>query len=305
MAQNSWPSPSYNSRSVTDLEYEKLSARFSDDGVYGSPADSAVVTAGTGLTVNVRAGVYASVRGHAWTSGTSTVSLPVGANSSGQTRIDRVVLQLDRSTWNVQAIVKPGTPGAGPPALSQQTGDTGTYEIPLAQVTVINNATAVTVTREELYVGSRTRACTSTTRNPNPARGEECFETDTGRWMGWNGTSWVTLYEDTGQLPIGAGWSTWEAFGDNIAQKRSGIVELRLAVRRKDSTFTAADADGSQIGVLPAAIRPSRFEYGSGQFNNGASCRIEVRTDGTVWAKYASKDVPAGYSLLATITYLA
>lgn len=116
MAQDSWPSPAHNARAVTDTEYEKIAARFSDDGVYGVPSDAAAVAAGIGLSVDVRPGVYASVRGHAWSSGTAAVNLPVAANSSGQKRIDRVVLRLDRSDWTVRAVVKPGV--AGVPGLS-------------------------------------------------------------------------------------------------------------------------------------------------------------------------------------------
>lgn len=119
MAQNSWPSPTYNARAVTDLEYEKLSARFSDDGIYGSPSDTAVVAAGVGLSVDVRANVYGSVRGRAWSSGTTAVNLPVASNSSGSTRIDWVVLRLDRSTWNVRAVIRQGTPAPAPPPSSR------------------------------------------------------------------------------------------------------------------------------------------------------------------------------------------
>ncbi|MEU0458654.1 hypothetical protein ABZ322_38100, partial [Streptomyces sp. NPDC006129] len=151
---------------MTDVEYERLAARFSDNGVYGTPADAAVVSPGVGLNVTVRAGVYASVRGHGWTSGADGDTLPIAANSSGQTRIDRIVLRLTRADWTVRAVVKQGTPGAGVPSLSQSTGDTGTYEVPLAEARLLSGATSVTVTRKELYVGTRVRPCTSSTRNP-------------------------------------------------------------------------------------------------------------------------------------------
>lgn len=304
MAQSSWPSPNHNSREVTDAEYEKLSARFSDDGVYGDPTDTAAVSAGTGLQVVVRSGLEASVRGHYWTSGTTSLTLTVASNSSGSQRRDWIVLKLDRSTWDVTAALHQGTAGAGLPALTQNTGTTGVWEIPLGYVQVNSGAGSVTVVPWTQYVGSRVRPAKSSTRTV-AGLGALLYEQDTGQWVGWNGTSWVTVYQDTGQLSIGAGWSVWEAFGDNLAQKRQGVVELRLAVRRKDSTFTAADADGSLIGVLPAAVRPPHFEYGVGHFNNGASARIEIQTNGQVWVKYASKDIAAGFSMLATVTYLA
>ncbi|WP_073946531.1 hypothetical protein [Streptomyces kebangsaanensis] len=255
MAQDSWPSPAHNSRAVTDTEYEKIAARFSDDGVYGSPSDAAVVSAGTGLQVNIRADVYASLRGHAWTSGTSTVSLPVGANSSGQTRTDRVVLRLDRSTWTVRAVVKAGTPGGSAPALTQQTGDTGVYEIPLARVATASGASAVSVTREELYVGARVRTCTSTTRNPSPVRGEMCFETDTGRVLVWTGTAWKIVYEDSSAIIVDATVSGWSKTADSVIDYQAGTVHFRLGNYTRTGGTVASSTDTRLPVLIPAAYR--------------------------------------------------
>jgi hypothetical protein len=262
VAQDSWPSPAHNDRAVTDTEYEKIAARFSGDGVYGDPADAAVVTAGTGLSVNVRANVYASVRGHAWTSGTSTVNLPVTANSSGQTRVDRVVLRLDRAAWTVRAVVKPGTPGGSAPALTRDTGDTGVYEVPVATVTLVSGANSVTVARGELYVGVRIRPCTSTTRNPNPAPGEMCFETNTGRVRVWTGAAWLGLFDDSGTVAVNSPLSAWTISVDSILQKRNGNVHLRLGTFQR-AAGTLAAADESRLPILiPAAYRhPTRDQY--------------------------------------------
>lgn len=305
MAQDSWPSPAHNSRNVTDLEYEKIAARFSDDGVDGSPADTAVVAAGTGLQAVVRAGVLASVRGHAWTSGTTDVNLTVGANTSGQTRTDRVVLRLDRATWTVLAVVKQGAPGAGAPALTQDTGDTGVWEIPLARITVINNAASVTVTRDEQYVGARIRPCTSTTLPAFPRRGEMVFEQNTGRWRAWNGTSWTTLYEDTGELTLGPGYAAWEFYNENVGRKVNGLVTLRISVRRVGSTFTTTDADGTKLVTIPNALKPiDRYHFFTGRFTlSGGVARIEVRTNGEVWATNPTADVTPGRALELSMTY--
>ncbi|WP_405925403.1 hypothetical protein [Streptomyces sp. NBC_00035] len=289
MAQNSWPSPAHNSRAVTDIEFEALAARFSDDGVYGSPTDTAVVSAGTGLNVNIRADVYASVRGQAWISGTSTVTLSVGANSSGSTRVDRVVLRLDRSVWTVRAVVKAGTPGAGAPALTQQTGDTGVYEISLATVTVLNGAASVTVTRAELYAGTRMRACTSSTRNTNPLVGELCMETDTGRVRVWNGTAWIILYSDSGVVAVNSPLLAWDIVADSVLQVRSGTVHLRLGgFRRVGATLTAGTASRLPV-LIPSAYRhPSRDQYVVAYVSGLAIARLIVYSSaderpGQVW----------------------
>lgn len=262
MAQDSWPSPAHNARAVTDTEYEKIAARFSGDGVYGEPGDAAVVTAGTGLSVNLRANVYASVRGHAWTSGTSTVNLPVTANSSGQTRVDRVVLRLDRATWTVRAAVKQGTPGLWPPLLTQDTGDTGVYEVSLANVTLVSGANSVTVARNELYVGVRIRPCTSTTRNPNPTPGEMCFETNTGRVRVWTGDSWLGLFDDSGVIGLNSPLLAWSIGTESVLQKRNGNVHLRLGSFQR-AAGTLASGDESRLPVLiPAAYRhPNRDQF--------------------------------------------
>jgi hypothetical protein len=255
MAQSSWPSPAHNDRAVTDVEYEKIAARFSDDGVDGKPSDAAVVTAGTGLNVTVRAGVYATLRGHAWTSGTSNVTLAVGANSSGQTRTDRVVLRLDRSDWTVRAVVKAGTPGAGAPALTQSTGDTGTYEIPLADVTVLNGAASVTVTRRELWVGSRVRPCTSSSRNPAPTVGEMCLETDTGMVRMWDGASWVTIRRTDDTANVDVTLSAWTPTGSSVLERRGDICVLRTAYFERKTSALAAASDSRLPLLIPSAHR--------------------------------------------------
>ncbi|MFI9600319.1 hypothetical protein ACIHCX_10640 [Streptomyces sp. NPDC052043] len=281
MAQDSWPSPAHNARGVTDTEYEKIAARFSDDGVYGSPSDAAVVAAGAGLAVNIRADVYASVRGHAWTSGTSTVSLPVGSNTAGQTRTDRVVLRLDRSTWTVRAAVKPGTPGGSAPTLAQQTGDTGTYEIPLARVTVLNGASAVSVAREELYVGSRVRSCTSSSRNPSPARGEMCFETDTGIVRVWTGTAWKIVYEDSGTIVVDAAVSGWSATSGSVLQKHNGVVYMRLGNFNRTGANLAAGTESRLPVLIPAAYRHPNRDHSVMAYTTGVEIsRLVIYSNG-------------------------
>ncbi|MET9729679.1 hypothetical protein ABZZ79_03130 [Streptomyces sp. NPDC006458] len=260
MAQNSWPSPAYNARAVTDPEFEAMSVRWSDDGVYGTPGSARVITEDTGLNVRVRPNMAASVRGHHWTSGPTSSTLPVGANVSGQTRVDRVVLRLDRSTWTVRAVVSDGTPGAGPPALTQDTGDSGFYEIPLAEVTVLSGAAAVTVRRNELYVGSRVRPCTSTTRNPSPLQGELCYENDTGRVYQWSGSAWVVLYRPRVDTEADSPVASWSKRGTSIVTRTGDLVTLRTATF--DRTATLAAAYDSRLPLLiPADYRPALHHY--------------------------------------------
>lgn len=67
--------------------------------------------------------------------------LTIGNNTSGSTRIDLVVVRMDRAANSCVAVIKVGTPGAGAPALTQVAG--GLWEYSLAQVTVANGAASI------------------------------------------------------------------------------------------------------------------------------------------------------------------
>ncbi|MFF2525889.1 hypothetical protein [Streptomyces liangshanensis] len=262
MAQDSWPSPAHNARAVTDPEYEQLAARFSDDGVNGSPADPPVVSAGAGLNVTVRAEAAASVRGHAWYSGTSPVTLPIAPNATGQPRTDRVVLRLDRATWTVRAVILQGTPGSGAPPLTRDTGSTGTWEVLLAQVTVPAAATSVTVVRSELYIGTRVRPALSTQLNPYPDLGEMAYETNTGRMRVWNGSSWSLLLDGSGVVSINSPLAAWSNEVESVLEQKNGVVHLRLgAFERLVGTLSAGDESRLPVLIPPAYRHPTRDQY--------------------------------------------
>lgn len=218
MASNSYPRPGYNSGAVTDVEYEALAAQYANDGLVGLPTDPVMAYGdSSGRQVKVRASRKAIVRGRVYDSGGSDIILSIGANSSGSTRVDLVVLRLDRSTSAVTEAVVAGTPGAGPPAVTQSTGTSGTYEIPLAQVTVVNGASTIAatdVTPLAWYVSpSGTVMCTSTTRPTGVPRrtGMTIQESDTGLRYTWDGTAWRLLLDDN----AGKGARDITRVGDN------------------------------------------------------------------------------------------
>ncbi|EYT84015.1 hypothetical protein CF54_03965 [Streptomyces sp. Tu 6176] len=262
MADESYPSPGHNDRNVSDVEYERIAARFSDDGVYGDPKDTQVVSAGTGLSVTIRADVAASVRGHGWYSGAAAISVPLDANVAGQARTDWIVLRLDRSDWTVKPAIVTGTPGAGAPALTQQTGETGVYEIPLAQARVLGGASSVSVTRAELYVGTRCRPCTSTTRNPTPRISELGWETDTGRVILWDGIAWRVVYDSPSTVGIDTPRVGWNVSVGSVLEQRSGIVTLRLGTWQRTGPDVASATESMLPVLIPAAYRPvNRMHY--------------------------------------------
>ncbi|MCF2130105.1 hypothetical protein L1I79_27285 [Strepomyces sp. STD 3.1] len=288
MAQASWPSPAHNDRAVNDAEYEKIAALFSGDGIYGDPTHTAVVTAGIGLNVAVAADVYGSLRGHAWTSGSSGDTLAIAPNVSGQTRVDRVVLRLTRSTWTVRAVVKEGTPGAGPPVLS--TGDGATYEVLLANVTVLNGASSVSVVRGEQYVGSRIRPCRSTALTyPSPRLGDVLWEVDTGRLRLYDGAALRTIYSYTPDVLVNAAASGWRNEVDAILEERSGTVTLRLGSFQRTGGTLSGGTESRLPALIPAAYRPPvRDQYVIAYVTGVAIARITVHSknherSGQVW----------------------
>lgn len=195
MAQTSWPSPGA-SRTVTDPQYEQLVAPQYTDGLIGQPADAPAVSAdGTTRQVTVRAGLQAQLRGHGWSSGTTDTALAIGANTAGSSRTDLVVLGLNRSTWDVSAYVKAGTPGAGAPALQVDTGSSGIYEMPLAEVSVPVGATVIapTAIKARAWYARPAGAASGgvDTRPPSPTPGMHLWESGTA--YVWNGAAWERI----------------------------------------------------------------------------------------------------------------
>lgn len=134
----------FDLRDHTEAEFAEVLGDFLMDGVIRNRDAQAqgmlAVTAPGGMTVNVAVG-RAMVQGF-WYKNTATKGLAIAANASGSTRIDRVVLHLDRTANTIIAQIKQGTPGTGVGlALTRVIG--GDYEICIAEVTVANGAATI------------------------------------------------------------------------------------------------------------------------------------------------------------------
>lgn len=302
MAEDSWPNSTRNSGAVTDAEYEKVSCRFADDGLYGSPVGADPVVAGTGLQVLVRANLYASLRGFLWSSGTSDIAKAIDPNTSGQARNDRVVLELDRSTWQIRTKIVKGTPGAGPPVLTRTLFDTGVYQELLGDVAVPNNATAVTVTPRPNYIGLRTRVARSGRHRANINAGEITYEPDTGMWLGHNvADKDDVLFEDTGDLTVAPG-SGWSADGSNIGSRLSGQVSIDLNLKRTGAAL--AESSETVIATVPAALAPlKRNKYFGCVLTGDNFCRLDVGLDGRIVARHFFASLAKDTELRATLNY--
>lgn len=147
MAQSSWPSPD-TAHVVNDSQYERLGVSYGAiAGLIGTPGSTHLCFAdATGLQVKLLGDRYAQVRGFTWYSGASTFAQAIASNSSGSTRTDLIVLRLSRTTWNVTVAVVQGSPGAGAPAVTQNSGSTGVWELPIGLVNVTSGASTIQAT---------------------------------------------------------------------------------------------------------------------------------------------------------------
>lgn len=261
MASKSYPRSGYNGGAVTELEHERLVNALAPDGLIGNPTDAPMVYAdGAGTRqVRIRANRFALVRGSLYESGDNDITLgSLAANSSGATRIDLVVLRLSRTDYSVTETVITGTPGAGAPSPVQQTGSTGFWDLPLAEVTVqsgVVNLPGSAVKPRAWFVGEDGNIlCTSTTRPPHQA-GRIIRELDTNRTLQSTGAggTWIVLAEDTGWVtfPASSGWTAQGFF----VRRKNGWVTVEISGFRSGGNIGSSTA--TQIGTLPAGFRPS------------------------------------------------
>jgi hypothetical protein len=305
VAETSYPRPGHNSGAVNNTEYELLAHPQAADGVVGVPGDTSVVfTDGSGTRiVRVRANKYALVRGILWSSGDTDLALPgLTANSSGSTRIDLVVARLTRSVPSVTVAVVQGTPGAGAPAVTQNTGTTGVYEVPLGEITVLNGASTLAADKtapREWYLMEQGVVCTAATTPPHRP-GRRIWLSD-GREMVSTGSAWITTHEDTGWLSgLSAGFG-WTLAAGNY-RRRNGMVTLNLVAERSGSSIAANTS--ILVATLPAGFWPTATLFTSGFSTQGHALRFRINPDGTVRMDGFTSNFNSGtFATMATLTF--
>lgn len=154
MAETSYPHS--NTPISTEAQWTDFFSQFGNDGVIGSYQGGnleLLVTADglSGRVVTMQPG-YALVGSTLYVS-TPALTLSIAANASGNPRIDRIALKLDRAADTVRAVVVQGTPAGSPTAPTLTNSSTVVY-VPLAQVAVANGVTNITnidVTDERIW----------------------------------------------------------------------------------------------------------------------------------------------------------
>lgn len=264
----------------------------------------------TPRAVKIRADQFASVRGFGWTSGAEEIVKEIDANATGSTRIDRVALELNRSTWNVRAVIVPGTAGAGAPDLNRNEGPSGVFQVPLARVTVPSGAASIS--SAQVYVdghrvGSRVRTWVNAADMLFPKMGEIGFDYTTRNWFGWNGTQRMNISSDTGWVNLslnGSNGDAWNSAGANRIRAINGVAYLQVNVTRwATNGLGLSDEDGSTPFVLPAGFRPAVGPV-TGHGNHARnSVMLYIYPNGDVRIYPLNQDMPANRRVYADATF--
>ncbi|MFY1688185.1 hypothetical protein [Plantactinospora sp. WMMB782] len=183
----------FDNADTTEGQYSRLFRELQDTGVVDAVTGAGfrVWADASGMLAKVDPG-SAILRGH-MVSSDAVETRAIGAASASE-RIDRIVLRLDPAANGISIEVLQGTPGDGPPALTQT--DVGVYEFALARITVspgVSNIAADKVTGERQFVGSRVRAWTTATRPASPRVSQLGLNVTTGDWEYWTGSAWANL----------------------------------------------------------------------------------------------------------------
>ena len=323
MASVSYPLPG-SGNTVTEAQYEAMMSARAEDGLTdGSPPGTPPVYAdSSGMHVKIRPSRNGTLRGFGWSEDSSGETLSIAANASGQTRVDRVVLRLDRSDWSVKPAVVQGTPGAGAPSTTRTIGTTGHFEIPWSLVSIANNASTIAasnLTDTSWYVSSNnTILCTSATRPPE-SPGRNIWEQDTGAFYtgrGTSGSTWLlTSGSDTGWVSIDVTNGRWDnnAGAQPKVRRINGVVYLRPGELRCVSQL--ASGGTSAMFAIPAGFRTSLYQ-GIGSYMDGAdhTCDVVLTPDSpasgdpanTVYLRgHNAAVLVGGYIRMKTISYPA
>lgn len=212
MAEASWP---FYGKETNEVQFSKWARSLADSGIVSGLAFS---TPG-GMVVRAASG-QALVRGVFYENGDNK-DLTVGAapTTTGQTRLDAVVLRLDQNADSIILAVKPGTANTSGGALPALTQNETVYELLVGTVSVANGVAAITssmVTELRPSVGERVGVGPSTRQPTAAAYGEGLwFDVTTKQVEYSDGTTWTSLFTTdniTGILSIAKGGTGVQAY---------------------------------------------------------------------------------------------
>jgi hypothetical protein len=279
--------PSAGGGSVTDVNYEALMSGVLPSGLIGNASGylPMVYADATGRQVKCRPNREAIVRGFHWETDAAGITRAVDANTSGNTRIDLAVLRLNRADWTVTFQVVKGTPAAAPvaPNPTQQTGPTGVWELPLAHITVANNASGLasnTVAEYGLYISPGTYTGALRRFPAAAVNAATYYAADVGRFYANLNDGGFQIIGEAGGFSKLDQAQYWNG-GTAYARRWNGFVYLQMILSRSGNDLPANSE--TILLTLPAGYRPQHDTPFIGySYSAGAVEGIIDKDSGTV-----------------------
>jgi hypothetical protein len=254
---------------VTDAAYERLMGPITGSGRYAfGPTTSQITTPlifgdNSGRQVKAYANQSAIVRGFRWESGTTPPVLALDANTSGNPRIDLIVLRLNRADFTVRLGKTNGTPATVPtaPAPVQDPSTTGVWELPVATVKVASSGTTgqpfiqtTDVTATDWWLAPPSYVLRDGSYLPTAVNGALVHRIDNGRTYRGVGSGYALLGEAGAEtkITVAGGWTSDFIY----AQRVNGWTNFRASV-----VLNVADRPASTaltVCALPSGFLPSR-----------------------------------------------
>ncbi len=305
MAELSYPTA--NGGSVTDANYELLMAPATGDGLIGKTSLAPLIYAdSSGRQVKVRGSRGAIVRGFRWQSDAAGLTVTIDANTSGQTRVDLVVLRLDRASYTVRVAVRKGTASsqavAPNPVYGEPPGQF--FELPLAQVTVKSGTSVLGAgdVKETTWYLAEPAVVGNSGFAPPPQPGRLFMQTDSSNTLlvGKASGGYDTVVRDSGwmNIPLAAGWKINQGLR---IRRKNDICFLDVSIQRSGAKVPATtDSVVATIGT--SSLRPDiavnsvfycsnpdhagdMYVSGAGQIVLNANGSQTINTDSYVWGQ--------------------
>jgi hypothetical protein len=253
-------------------------------------------------TVSVGTGA-ALVRGF-YSNNPATYTASVPAQSAAD-RVDRLALRLDRTavtapTW-VQPTIIQGTSGsATPPTL--QTSTTGSWDLPLCRWTTKADGTLTGLVDERVSLGGSFVLINSGSR-PSASPPRLGWETDTGRLMYADGSTWSPVDYDSGWIDLTI-IGHWTAGGYKPQIRRSGsVVYVRGSIQRTIDTLQST-VDNSPIAQLTTDFYPAGAHNYTQSTSAAGLVRLQVSYQGALAVTDSNADIPVGRVIYLDTTYM-
>lgn len=263
----------------TDTQFAELVKALMEDRTGVVSGLAVIASSPAGANVTVTAG-KAVIRGRLyWLNTDQTVD--INDNTSGNPRIDRVVLQADYAAQTIRLVALEGTPAGSPSAPTVTETDNVLWELSLSTVAVANGFSTITdsnITRDRVWARDEAPGDTHDSFNPNLE--------STGRYLKADGraisrATYRDLFDAIGTAHgVGDGSTTFN-IPDLRGRTFAGMDNMGTAAGSANVvTNAAADSVGGAMGeenhaLTSAENGPHTHGYSQGlmsaNFGGGSS----------------------------------